>query len=136
MRPVDSKFKKTLTYGTKTRLGIGGFHKGDDFGCPAGTPVVAMVAGTVTGQSWGPAFGVHVVIDNDRFRDGSAGLWAGYAHLSKVKVKPGQRVKKGQIVGWSGASGHVTGPHLHVEIQKLLQWNAYRSVNPKKWEEA
>ena len=54
-------------------------------------------------------------------------------HLSKVKVKVGQKVKKGQILGWSGATGHVTGPHLHLEIQKKERWNATNSVNPKKW---
>lgn len=133
MRPVEKKFKTTLGYGVKTSLGQGGFHKGIDFAVPVGTPVLACTSGVVTDCNWGPAFGHHVVVDNDSFADGSAGLWIGYMHLSKIKVKAGQKVKKGQIIGYSGESGHVTGPHLHLEVQKSFTWNAYRSVNPEKW---
>lgn len=136
MRPVEKKFKQTLGYKARTGKAVAGFHKGIDFGCPVGTPVVATNSGVVTSKYWGPAFGIHIVVDHDKFEDGSAGLWAGYCHLSKVKVKPGQKVKKGQILGWSGATGHVTGPHLHLEVQSKADWNAYRSVNPQKWIDA
>lgn len=136
MRPVESKFKVTLAYGVKSSLYKSGMHKGVDFGCPVGTPVYATWDGTVTAYKWGSAFGTHLVIDHDKLPDGSAGLWMGYMHLSKVKVKPGQRVKAGQIIGYSGATGHVTGAHLHVEVQKGPSWNAYRSVNPQKWIDA
>jgi murein DD-endopeptidase MepM/ murein hydrolase activator NlpD len=136
MRPVEKKFKTTLGYGVKTSLAVGGMHKGVDFAAPIGTPVVACVDGVVTDCSWGAAFGHHVVVDNSAFLDGFAGLWIGYMHLSKVKVKAGQKIKKGQIIGYSGNSGHVTGPHLHLEVQKSCTWNALRSVNPQKWIEA
>lgn len=136
MYPVDKKFKTTLGYGIKTSLAVGGMHKGVDYAVPVGTPVVATSSGIVTDCNWGSAFGHHVVIANSPFPDGSAGLWMGYMHLSKVKVKPGQKVKKGQIIGLSGESGHVTGPHLHIEVQKSCVWNAFRSVNPKKWIDA
>ena len=136
MRPVDKKFKVTQPYGAGSNLYKSGMHKGVDFGCPVGTPVVACADGVVTSYHWGQAFGNHVVIDHVKFADGTPGLWAGYMHLSKVKVKAGQKVKKGQIIGWSGATGHVTGPHLHLEVQKSFTWNALRSVNPQKWIEA
>jgi murein DD-endopeptidase MepM/ murein hydrolase activator NlpD len=133
MLPVDKKIKVTQGYGKRSSMYASGMHKGVDFGAPVGTPVVACVDGVVTDLHWGNAFGSHVVIDNNKFADGSAGLWMGYMHLSKIKVKAGQKVKKGQIIGWSGATGHVTGPHLHVEVQKASHWNAYGSVNPDRW---
>jgi len=133
MRPVDKKFPITQGYGNKTSLYASGMHKGVDFGVPVGTPVVACCNGTVTSLSWGSAFGTHIIVDNDVLPDGSAGLWIGYMHLSKVKVTAGQKVKKGQIIGWSGNSGHVTGAHLHLEVQKSNHWNATGSVNPAKW---
>lgn len=137
MRPVDKKFKVTQAYGNGSKLYKSGMHKGTDFGCPVGTPVVAMNDGVVTEFTWGPSFGLHLVVDHVPFADGTAGLWAGYMHLSKIKVKSGQKVKRGQIIGWSGQSGHVTGPHLHVEVQNNKgKWNALKSVDPQKWIEA
>lgn len=133
MRPVDAKFRITQVYGNKSKLYPSKFHKGVDFGCPVGTPVYACVSGVVTSLHWGRAFGTHVIIANNKFADGSAGLWTGYMHLSKIKVTAGQKVKAGQIIGWSGNTGNSTGPHLHVEVQKQPRWNALRSVNPARW---
>lgn len=133
MRPVDKKFKVSQGYGNTSSLYKSGAHKGVDFSAPVGTPVVACNDGVITSNTWGPSFGQHIIVDHVKFADGTPGLWAGYMHLSKVKVKPGQKVKKGQIIGWSGATGHVTGPHLHFEVQKKEKWNATNSVNPQKW---
>ena len=133
MRPVDKKFPVSFGYGIKSKLYRSGMHKGVDFACPVGTPVVAMKDGIVSSSHWGPSFGNHVIIANTKFADGSAGLWAGYMHLSAIKVKPGQRVKRGEVIGLSGVSGNVTGPHLHVEVQKKERWNATNSVDPKRW---
>jgi murein DD-endopeptidase MepM/ murein hydrolase activator NlpD len=133
MRPVDKVFKVTQNYGNKSKLYPSKFHKGVDYGCPIGTPVYACVAGVVTTDNWGRSFGSHIIIDNAKFSDGSAGLWMGYMHLSKIKVVAGQKVKAGQIIGWSGNTGHTTGPHLHIEVQKKARWNALNSVNPEKW---
>ena len=145
MRPVDKQFRVTQPYANQSALykKSGGMHKGVDFGCPIGTPVHATVGGKVihsgkhvSGQGWGNAFGTHVIIDNDRFADGTAGLWMGYMHLSKVVVKKGAVVKKGDLIGYTGNTGHTTGPHLHVEVQKNAHWNKLGSVDPKKWIEA
>lgn len=133
MRPVDKKFKVSQPYGKTSSLYKSGMHKGVDFASPVGTPVVACSDGVVTPLSWGKAFGSHIIIDHVEFADGTPGLWAGYMHLSKVNVKAGQKVKRGQIIGLSGATGHVTGPHLHLEVQKKQKWNATNSVNPQKW---
>jgi murein DD-endopeptidase MepM/ murein hydrolase activator NlpD len=94
----------TFPYGVKYRSGA--IHKGTDFRAKVGDPVYAAVAGVVVHagkhvykKGWGLAFGLHVIVDNVKFLDGSAGLWAGYCHLSEVKVKVGQKVKQGDIVG-------------------------------------
>ncbi|MFC3352192.1 peptidoglycan DD-metalloendopeptidase family protein [Streptomyces echinoruber] len=88
-----------------------GYHTGVDFVVPTGTPVKAIAAGTVVSAGWGGAYGNQVVI---KLADGH---YAQYAHLSQISVSAGQSVGKGQRLGLSGATGNVTGPHLHFEIR-------------------
>ncbi|MFG3019248.1 peptidoglycan DD-metalloendopeptidase family protein [Streptomyces sp. NPDC048254] len=88
-----------------------GYHTGVDFVVPTGTPVKAVGAGTVVTAGWGGAYGNQVVI---RLADG---YYAQYGHLSALSVSVGQTVTAGQQVGLSGATGNVTGPHLHFEIR-------------------
>ncbi|WP_460105549.1 M23 family metallopeptidase [Streptomyces sp. YKOK-J1] len=88
-----------------------GYHTGVDFVVPTGTPLKAVGAGTVVSAGWGGAYGNQVVIKlND-------GYYAQYAHLSQLSVSAGQTVTPGRQVGLSGATGNVTGPHLHFEIR-------------------
>ncbi|MFE0574283.1 peptidoglycan DD-metalloendopeptidase family protein [Streptomyces albogriseolus] len=88
-----------------------GYHTGVDFSVPTGTSLKAVGAGTVVAAGWGGAYGNQVVIQlND-------GHYAQYAHLSSLSVSAGQTVSAGQQVGLSGATGNVTGPHLHFEIR-------------------
>jgi murein DD-endopeptidase MepM/ murein hydrolase activator NlpD len=87
-------------------------------------------------KGWGFSFGIHVIVDNERFTDGTAGLWAGYCHLSAVSVKVGQRVSKGDLVGISGNTGFSTAPHLHFQILSSRYWNAKKAKNPQKWLDA
>jgi murein DD-endopeptidase MepM/ murein hydrolase activator NlpD len=86
-------------------------HMGLDFRVPAGTPVAAMNDGTVLLAR--PLFyeGNFVVIDHGQ------GLLTLYLHLSEFKVKEGDVVKRGQIIGLSGGTGRATGPHLHVAVR-------------------
>lgn len=88
-----------------------GYHTGTDFVVPAGTSLKAVGAGTVVSAGWGGAYGNQVVI---QLADGH---YAQYAHLSSLSVSAGQSVTVGQQVGLSGATGNVTGPHLHFEIR-------------------
>ncbi|MGW3093036.1 M23 family metallopeptidase [Streptomyces sp. NPDC001102] len=88
-----------------------GYHTGVDFVVPTGTSLKAVGAGTVVSAGWGGAYGNQVVI---RLADG---YYAQYAHLSQLSVSAGQSVTPGQQVGLSGATGNVTGPHLHFEIR-------------------
>ncbi|MFZ0278429.1 MAG: M23 family metallopeptidase [Candidatus Sulfotelmatobacter sp.] len=86
-------------------------HFGLDFRVPSGTPVTAMNSGTVLLAR--PLYfeGNFVVLDHGQ------GLLTLYLHLSEFKVKEGDQVKRGQIVGLSGGTGRATGPHLHVAVR-------------------
>ncbi|MFF7313948.1 peptidoglycan DD-metalloendopeptidase family protein [Streptomyces sp. NPDC008137] len=88
-----------------------GYHTGVDFVVPTGTSLKAVGAGTVVSAGWGGAYGNQVVI---QLEDGK---YAQYAHLSQLSVSAGQTVTAGQQIGLSGATGNVTGPHLHFEIR-------------------
>jgi murein DD-endopeptidase MepM/ murein hydrolase activator NlpD len=88
-----------------------GYHTGVDFAAPTGTPLQAVGAGTVVSAGWGGAYGNQVVI---KLADGH---YAQYAHMSSISVSNGQSVTAGQQIGLSGATGNVTGPHLHFEIR-------------------
>ncbi|GGW82530.1 peptidase [Streptomyces lucensis JCM 4490] len=88
-----------------------GYHTGVDFVVPTGTPLKAVGAGTVVSAGWGGAYGNQVVIKLDD------GHYAQYGHLSRLSVSAGQTVTAGRQIGLSGATGNVTGPHLHFEIR-------------------
>lgn len=88
-----------------------GYHTGVDFLVPTGTSVKAAAAGHVVTSGWGGSYGYQVVI---RHADGR---YTQYAHLSAISVKTGQTVAAGQRIGRSGATGNVTGPHLHFEVR-------------------
>jgi len=137
MKPVK-KGAVSFPYGAKYRTGA--LHKGIDYGVPTGTPVYAAVGGVVVhagangwGKGWGRSFGIHVIVDNAKFPDGSAGLWAGYCHLSEVKVAVGQKVKKGDLLGLSGNTGNSTAAHLHLQILSQRTWSPVKHRNPDKW---
>ncbi|MFE7123279.1 peptidoglycan DD-metalloendopeptidase family protein [Streptomyces sp. NPDC057617] len=88
-----------------------GYHTGVDFLVPSGTEVKAVGAGTVVTADWGGSYGNEVVIQH------SDGHYSQYAHLSSISVSEGDTVSEGQQIGLSGATGNVTGPHLHFEIR-------------------
>lgn len=92
-------------------LGILRMHSGVDLPVPAGSPVRATSAGIVGGA--GPRGGYGLTIDIL----GQPGVVTRYAHLSRLNVAPGERVSKGQLLGWSGSTGLSTGPHLHYEVR-------------------
>jgi murein DD-endopeptidase MepM/ murein hydrolase activator NlpD len=94
-------------------------HNGTDFGVSTGTPVMSAGDGKVIMVRNHPYAGKYVVIEHDSVYK------TRYLHLSRISVKNGQLVKRGQRIGLSGATGRVTGPHLHYE---LLVRN--RPVNP------
>ncbi|MEU7387054.1 M23 family metallopeptidase [Streptomyces tanashiensis] len=88
-----------------------GYHTGVDFMASTGTTVVAVGPGTVYSAGDGGAYGNQVVIQH------ADGTFSQYAHLSSISVSAGQTVTGGQQIGLSGATGNVTGPHLHFEMR-------------------
>lgn len=85
-------------------------HTGIDIRGATGTPVRAAHSGTVINNSSGGAYGNATLIS------GAGGLTTFYAHLSRIDVNEGERVKEGEVIGAVGATGWVTGPHLHFEV--------------------
>lgn len=99
--------------------GFSKFHNGVDIACPMNTWVGASASGLVIRAGWGGAIGKYIKIDHEN------GYQTVYGHLNKIYVKKGQRVKKGRLIGRSGKTGRVTGPHLHFTI-----YENGRVVNP------
>jgi murein DD-endopeptidase MepM/ murein hydrolase activator NlpD len=105
--PISDVFGSQRVFNGKTSSP----HQGLDFRVPTGTPVAAMNDGTVLLAR--PLYfeGNFVVIDHGQ------GLLTLYLHLSEFKVKEGDAVKRGQVIGLSGGTGRATGPHLHVAVR-------------------
>ncbi|OYN92231.1 hypothetical protein CGZ91_01595 [Parenemella sanctibonifatiensis] len=106
--PVPSPARVTARWG-QTGPYWGRYHTGLDFGAPNGTPIYAAVDGVVLASTAGGWAGNHVII---RASDGSGTL---YAHMSAKVAQPGQTVTAGQLIGYVGSTGNVSGPHLHFE---------------------
>jgi murein DD-endopeptidase MepM/ murein hydrolase activator NlpD len=88
------------------------FHSGVDFAAPAGTPVRAARGGRVAFAGWSRGgYGRLIVIAH------GSGVTSWYAHLSQLDVSAGQPVAPGALIGRVGATGHATGPHLHLEVR-------------------
>jgi len=98
------------------------FHSGIDIRSQHGTAVRAPAAGTVTVAGTYQEYGIAVILDHGQ------DIKSLYGHLSRMNVKPGDRVERGTIVGWSGNTGRSTGAHLHYEI--LVKGQA---VNPRAY---
>ncbi len=94
-------------------------HKGIDFAAPTGTPIYATGNGIIRDTGKERGYGNMVKIDHDY------GYETLYGHMSKIKVKKGQKIKRGEIIGYVGNTGISTGPHLHYEVIKND-----RPVNP------
>lgn len=89
------------------------FHAGLDFSAPQGTPIYATANGTITtAGNTGNGYGNHVIINH------GYGYETLYGHMVRVKVRNGQQVKRGEVIGWVGSTGKSTGPHCHYEVHK------------------
>jgi murein DD-endopeptidase MepM/ murein hydrolase activator NlpD len=95
------------------------FHPGLDISTPIGTRVKAPAAGVVVTTAEKGAYGNTVILDH------GFGIVTRYGHLSGFNVKPGQRVNRGDVIGFVGSTGRSTGPHLHYEV-----WVRDQAQNP------
>ncbi|MFE9097086.1 M23 family metallopeptidase [Streptomyces sp. NPDC007264] len=119
--PIHGSYVST-GYRTGGSLWSSGTHTGIDFHAATGTPVHAVGAGTVVEAGWGGAYGNQIVI---RMNDGT---YTQYGHLSSIGVSVGQRVTPGRQIALSGATGNVTGPHLHFEARTTPEYGS--DINP------
>ncbi len=86
-------------------------HKGLDIAARMGTPIHAPARGVVTAAGTDGAYGISVDLNH------GGGLTTKYAHMSKLAVKSGQTVERGDVIGYVGRTGRATGPHLHYEVR-------------------
>jgi murein DD-endopeptidase MepM/ murein hydrolase activator NlpD len=115
--PISGSYIST-GYKTGGSLWSSGSHTGVDFHAASGTSVHAVGRGTVVEAGWGGSYGNEIVI---RMADGT---YTQYGHLSSIGVSVGQSVTPGQQIGLSGATGNVTGPHLHFEARTSAEYGS------------
>lgn len=108
--PVRSYARISAVFGQRGAHWASGRHTGVDLAAPIGTPVVASAGGTVTTAGPSGRYGNLVVIDH-------GGTTTYYAHLSEISVAVDDVVAGGEMIGAVGATGNVTGPHLHFEMR-------------------
>lgn len=120
--PLKGEWNVTTPYGPRTHpiTGNPSFHTGVDLSAGSGTPIFAASNGIIRKAVHGDSiYGNQIIL-------GMGHKWQTmYGHLSRLAVKPGQRVRRGQIIGYVGSTGLSTGPHLHYEL-----WHKQNPVNP------
>ena len=114
IQPVSNKQLTRIASGFGMRIppiyGIAKMHNGLDFTAPQGTPIYATGDGQITTAGMGTGTGNHVIINH------GYGYETEYMHMVRIKARAGQRVKRGEIIGWVGNTGASTGPHCHYEV--------------------
>jgi murein DD-endopeptidase MepM/ murein hydrolase activator NlpD len=139
IQPVNNKDLNRLASGYGYRIDpvykTVKFHAGLDFAAPQGTPIYATADGrVVTSGNTGNGYGNHVVINH------GYGYETLYGHMVRVKVRSGQTVKRGEVIGWVGSTGKSTGPHCHYEVHKLGHtldpiYFFYNDLSPEQYQQ-
>jgi murein DD-endopeptidase MepM/ murein hydrolase activator NlpD len=125
--PVQGRLSSSFGKRLDPFLGKGAFHSGIDMTADHGDPVVATADGTVAASGWYASLGKRVVIEHGR-----NGLTTVYGHLSDFFVRPGQIVRRGEVIGRMGRTGRATGSHLHYEVRyRGTALNPYKFLQPR-----
>jgi len=111
MWPVNGRILSRFGDREDPFSGEGEIHTGVDISAGTGTPVHAAADGVIDYAEYDRGYGRIVVIDHGN------GIRTWYAHLSRFEVVPGQEIRRGEVLGFSGATGKVTAPHLHFEVR-------------------
>ncbi|MEV2218222.1 M23 family metallopeptidase [Streptomyces sp. NPDC050997] len=119
-----SSYTITSTFGQAGALWSSGYHTGLDFAAPTGTLIKAVHSGTITEAGWAGSYGYRTILTLD---DGTQ-LW--FCHQSSISVSVGQKVSTGDVIGRVGATGNVTGAHLHLEVHA---GGADTGIDPMAW---
>jgi murein DD-endopeptidase MepM/ murein hydrolase activator NlpD len=138
IQPVSNKDLTRIASGFGMRIdpvyGTPKMHKGLDFAAPQGTPIYATANGTVAVAGFTEGgYGNHVEINH------GYGYETIYGHMVKVKVHSGERVTRGEVIGWVGSTGKSTGPHCHYEIHVNGEavdpvYFFYNDINPDQFD--
>lgn len=110
--PVSGRVSSSYGRRRHPILGYTRMHAGIDFAAPYGTPIYAVTDGTVQFAGRHGGHGNYVKLSHGN------GMGTGYGHMSRIAVRAGQRVKRGQVIGYVGSTGLSTGPHLHYEMYR------------------
>jgi murein DD-endopeptidase MepM/ murein hydrolase activator NlpD len=112
LMPVEG-VRLSSDFGMRTHPVLGGRrgHKGVDLAGPTGTPIHAAADGVVSRADWFSSYGLYVSLEH------GGSLQTRYGHMSRLNVAAGQRVRKGEVIGYIGSTGRSTGPHLHYEVR-------------------
>ncbi|MFJ9816190.1 M23 family metallopeptidase [Streptomyces sp. NPDC101151] len=119
-----SSYTITSTFGQAGSMWSSGYHTGLDFAAPTGTLIKAVHSGKITEAGWAGSYGYRTILTLD---DGTE-LW--FCHQSSINVSVGQEVSTGDVIGRVGATGNVTGPHLHLEVHPGGQSTG---IDPMAW---
>ena len=109
--PVHGYLSTAYGYRSDPFTGLRDYHPGIDISAPTGTKIVASADGLVAFADRQMGYGKLVILQH------KFGLSSRYGHMSMIAVKPGQRVRKGDVLGYVGSTGRATGPHLHYEVR-------------------
>jgi murein DD-endopeptidase MepM/ murein hydrolase activator NlpD len=118
--PVTGRISSGFGFRAHPILGFLRMHKGLDIAAPHGAPIYAAIDGVVRFAGRNAGYGNFIKLAHP------GNLESGYGHLSRIAVSPGERVSRGEVIGYVGSTGMSTGPHLHWEV-----WRAGRPVNPR-----
>ena len=110
--PVEGT-RLTSDFGMRYHPVLGGRrgHKGIDLAGPVGTPIHATADGVISKAEWFSSYGLYVSLEH------GGEIQTRYGHMSRLNVFAGQRVRKGDVIGYIGTTGRSTGPHLHYEVR-------------------
>ncbi|MET7279574.1 M23 family metallopeptidase [Kribbella sp. NPDC005582] len=125
-KPIDTYITSPFGMRFHPILHYWKLHDGTDFGAGCGTPIRAAASGRVTDKYYNGGYGNRLFISHGVI-DGSS-ITTVYNHLSRYKVRAGERVTRGEIIGYVGTTGYSTGCHLH-----FMVYQDGRVVNPMKW---
>jgi murein DD-endopeptidase MepM/ murein hydrolase activator NlpD len=118
-----SSYTLTSRFGDAGSMWSSGYHTGLDFAAPTGTLIKAIHSGTITEAGWAGSYGYRTILT---LEDGTE-LW--FCHQSSISVSVGQKVATGDVIGRVGATGNVTGPHLHLEVHP----GGGSAIDPMAW---
>ena len=138
IQPVSNKDLRHVASGFGYRIDpvykVTKFHAGLDFAAPQGTPIYATADGIVKEAGYNAGgYGNHVVINH------GYGYETLYGHMYRIKTRVGQKIKRGEVIGYVGSTGKSTGPHCHYEVHKSGQpvdpvYYFYNDLTPEQYD--